>query len=97
MSSNVRPASATAAVQASTVKPTTVARPDTTVGTRSRLRHTWQTGTGGCTRAPQSPHPWMRRWPSFPDVQNDSLVGVSSGSGRNVLSDAAQEADGFLG
>src|SRR5437588_11158929 len=70
-----------------TVKATTVPRPDTTVGTRSRLRHTWHTGTGGCTSAPQSPHPWMRSWPSFPHVQNHSLVGVSSGSGRNALSD----------
>ena len=53
-----------------TVKPTTVARPDTTVGCHARLRHFGQIGTGGCTSVPQSVQPWMRRRPSAPDVQN---------------------------
>ena len=39
-------------------------------------------GTGGWTSSPQSLHPWIRRVPSAPDVQNQSLAGVSSGSGR---------------
>jgi hypothetical protein len=65
-----------------TVNPTTVARPDTTVGAHERLRHTGHTGTGGWTSALQSWHPWTRRRPSAPEVQNHSVTGVSWGSGR---------------
>ena len=65
-----------------TVKPTTVAAPDTSAGVHDRLRHTGQIGTGGWTSAWQSSQPWMRRRPSAPDVQNHSLAGVSWGSGR---------------
>src|SRR4051812_29699890 len=81
-----------------TVKPTTVARPDTTVCTRARLLHAGQIGTGGWTSLPQSPHPWMRSVPSSPDVQNHWLASVSCGSGRTSSpgSDAAQEADDLL-
>src|SRR4051812_15963431 len=65
-----------------TVKPTTVAFPDTIVGTRARLRHAGQIGTGGCTSLPQSAQPWIRSLPSLPDVQNHWLASVSCGSGR---------------
>ena len=70
-----------------TVKPTTVARPDTTVGSRFRLRHAGQIGTGGWTSWPQSAHAWMRSVPSAPDVQNHWLAGVSCGSGRTSSRD----------
>jgi hypothetical protein len=60
-----------------TVNPTTVARPDTTVGTALLLRHSGQIGTGGCTSFWQSPHRWIRSFPSSPDVQNHELPGVS--------------------
>ena len=43
-----------------TVKPTTVARPDTTDGANDRLRHTGQIGTGGWTSVWQSSQRWMR-------------------------------------
>src|SRR5438034_1007537 len=64
-----------------TVKPTTVARPDTSVGDQDRLRHDGQIGTGGCTSVPQSSQPCTCRRPSAPDVQNQRLAGVSSGRG----------------
>src|SRR5262245_3338990 len=75
-----------------TVKPTTVARPDTTLGAHERLRHSGQIGTGGCTNLWQSLQRWMRSMPSAPDVQNQSLKGVSCGSGRMVLLIAARLA-----
>ena len=56
-----------------TVNPTTVPRPDTAVGDHDRLRHTGQIGTGGCTSVLQSLQPWIRSWPSAPDVQNHSV------------------------
>ena len=63
------------------MNPTTVARPETSEGDHDRLRHEGQIGVGGWTNFPQSSHDWMRRVPSFPDVQNHSLAGVSSGRG----------------
>jgi hypothetical protein len=68
-----------------TVKPMIVARPDTAFGCHARLRHFGQIGTGGWTKVPQSVQPWIRNWPSAPDVQNHSFAGVSSGSGRTVF------------
>ena len=68
------------------VKPTTVPRPDSAVGSHARLRHAGQIGTGGCTSFPQSVQPWIRRRPSAPEVQNHSVAGVSCGSGRTISS-----------
>jgi hypothetical protein len=67
-----------------TVNATTVPRPDTATGVQARLRQAGQIGTGGWTSWPQSPHAWMRRVPSAPDVQNHVFAGVSCGSGRGV-------------
>src|SRR5262245_12981383 len=64
-----------------TVNATTVPRPDTTVGAQERLRHAGHTGVGGWTSVLHSVHPWILSWPSAPDVQNHSFIGVSSGSG----------------
>ncbi len=61
-----------------------MARPETTVGSHARLRHTGQMGMGGWTMAEHSVQPWTRSRPSAPEVQNHAVAGVSSGSGLTV-------------
>jgi SnoaL-like protein len=58
--------------------------PETTVGAQDVLPQAGQMGVGGCTSVPQPSQPWIRSFPSAPDVQNQSLNGVSSGSGRTA-------------
>ena len=60
----------------------TVASPDITRGDEAELRHDGQIGDGGWTSSLHSSQPWMRSWPSSPEVQNQPSHGSSLGSGR---------------
>src|SRR5215831_14420715 len=65
-----------------TVKPMSVANPETALTPISCLRQCRQTGCGGWISAWQEPHSWKRSRPSAPDVQKNAVSGVSEGRGR---------------
>ena len=59
-----------------TVKPASTPRPETARTPMLWLRQYRQTGCGGWMSDWQSPHSWMRSFPSAPDVQKYSLSNV---------------------
>ncbi len=67
-----------------TVKPTTVPRPDTTVGACAGSGTTGTRGPADARAGRSRRSPGSAALPSSPDVQNQSLAGVSCGSGRTV-------------